>query len=397
MSQAVPVPEVPKGTEPTAKKSSQGLLCMWHGLSFGGLLKVLARKPKFGWSYLPRWASIVVMSLINSAQNTVEWLLYARKIRETQIDIPPVFILGHWRSGTTMLHNLMVLDPEVTYPNLYTCLYPGHFLLTESIMAPLTEKLLPETRPQDNIPVSWYEPQEEDIALALDCQISPYMIAAFYDERDKYERFFDCRDMKPQELKAFKASFLKLMKKLTIRKKARIVTKNPGHTLKVPTLLEMFPDAYFIYIRRDPYDVFRSTVHNRNVMIGENKLGPVCMDRTEDDALYFYDKTIRVYEETKSLIPAGRLHELRYEDLEADPFREVQKIYQSLQLPGWERVEPKLLAQLPKLKSYKKNAFRMDRATMERVYSRVKWVFDLYGYPSRLDESSTELVAAKQS
>ncbi|MFN9717196.1 MAG: sulfotransferase family protein [Planctomycetota bacterium] len=369
---------------------------MWHGLTFSGLLKLLAQKPRFGWSYVPRWASIFVMSVANSIQNGMEWLLYARKIRATTIDLPPVFILGHWRSGTTMLHNLMVLDPEVTYPNLYTCLYPGHFLLTESIMAPLTEKLLPETRPQDNIPVSWYEPQEEDIALALDCLISPYMIAAFYDEREKYERFFDSRDMLPHELKAFKASFLKLMKKLTIRRNARIVTKNPGHTLKIPVLLEMFPDAYFIYIRRDPYDVFRSTVHNRTVMIGENKLGPVSMDKTESDTLYFYEKTIRAYEETKGMIPPGRLHELRYEDLEADPLHETQRIYEALQLPGWERVEPKLSEQLPKLKAYKKNAFRMDRATMEMVYSRVQWVFDLYGYPSRMEDASQPHVATPQ-
>jgi hypothetical protein len=387
-TEAVSVSKTTAKTDSSVKASSQGLLCMWHGLTFGRLLKLLMQKPRFAWAYVPRWLSIFAMSLLNSAENAVEWLIYSRRIKRTRIEIPPVFILGHWRSGTTMLHNLMVLDPEVTYPNLYTCLYPGHFLLTESVMAPLTEKLLPETRPQDNIPVSWYEPQEEDIALALDCLISPYMIAAFYDEKEKYERFFDCREMRPHELSKFKASFMKFMKKLTVRKNARIVTKNPGHTLKVPTLLEMFPDAYFIYIRRDPYAVFRSTVHNRMVMIGENKLGPVSMDNTEDDALYFYEKTIRVYEETKGLIPAGRLHELKFEDLEVDPLGETRKIYEALQLPGWDRVEPKLLEQLPSLKAYKKNAFRMDRSTMEKVYEKVKWVFDLYGYSCRMDDAS---------
>lgn len=67
---------------------------------------------------------------------------------------------------------------------------------------------------------------------------------------------------------------------------------------------------------------------------------------------------------------------------------ETRKIYEALQLPGWDRVEPRLLEQLPSLKAYKKNAFRMDRSTMEKVYGKVKWVFDLYGYSSRMDDAS---------
>lgn len=388
-AEAIPVSTAAAKTEASVKTSSQGLLCMWHGLTFGRLLQLLAQRPRFGWAYVPRWLSIFAISLVNSAENLAETLIYSRKVRNTRIEVPPLFILGHWRSGTTMLHNLMVLDPEVTYPNLYHCLYPGHFLLTESIVAPLTEKLLPETRPMDNIKVSWSEPQEEDIALALDCLISPYMLVAHYDQREKYERFFDTRDMTPRELDIWKRSFLTFMKKLAFRKNTRIVTKNPGHTLKIPTLLEMFPDARFIYIRRDPYAVFKSTVHLRHTMVAENTLGPVSMDCSEDDALHFYDKTIRTYEETKGLIPAGRLHELKFEDLEVDPMGQMKKIYDSLQLSGWERVEPKLTELLPSLKSYKKNAFRMDRSTMEKVYNKVKWVFDLYGYSNRMDDSPT--------
>jgi hypothetical protein len=253
-------------------------------------------------------------------------------------------------------------------------------------MVPLTGKLLPETRPMDNIKVTWAEPQEEDIAQALDCLISPYMLVAHYENRAMYERFFDCRDMKPHELTRWKSSLMRFMQKLTLRRAVGIVSKNPGHTLKIPTLLEMFPDARFIYIKRDPYAVLKSTVHLRRTLIAQNTLGPVSMATTEDDALYFYEKTIRTYEETKGLIPPGHLYELSFEDLEVDPLGETKKIYDALQLTGWERVEPKLTEQLPSLLSYKKNAFRMDLTMMERAYSKVKWVFDLYGYPSRLND-----------
>jgi hypothetical protein len=85
------------------------------------------------------------------------------------------------------------------------------------------------------------------------------------------------------------------------------------------------------------------------------------------------------------LIPKGRLHEIRFEDLEQDPLGQIRQIYQAISLPGWNLVEPKIQAQLPALKAYKKNAFRMDKDTMRRVHSRLKWVFDLYGYPCHLD------------
>lgn len=362
---------------------------MWHGLTMSGLYNLIRLRPAVSWKYVPRWVSIAILSIFNSLNCLLERLIYGRRIRQATITHPPVFILGHWRSGTTMLHNLMSMDPQVTFPNLYHCVNPGHFLLTENILAPLTSRFLPATRPMDNVETGWGEPQEEDIALALDCGISPYMMAAFTGRRSVYERFFDPRDMSPQELSRWKASFLRLMKKLTIRSNRTIVTKNPGHTFRIPVLLEMFPDAKFVYIRRDPYAVYQSTMHLRRTMLSENSLGPTDFSTSEEDMLYFYEKCIRTYEETKTLIPAGHLYELRFEDMEKDPLGEIRKVYHNLNLPGWERLEPKIQEKLPSLKAYRKNAFRMDRETMRAVYSRLKWVFDLYQYPCQMDDEST--------
>ncbi len=357
---------------------------MWHGLTLSGLWNLLRMKPRVSWSYLPRWITIALVSGLNSLYGVLEKLFFGRQVARTEILHPPLFILGHWRSGTTMLHNLMSLDPQVTFPNLYQCVNPGHFLLTERILAPLTKRFLPETRPMDNVAAGWDEPQEEDIALALDCQISPYLMTAFSDRREVYERYFDPRDMTESERSIWKQSFLGLLKKLTYRKNCSIVTKTPAHTFRISTLLEMFPDARFVYIKRDPYAVYQSTLHLRRTMFTENSLGPPEFSANEEDTLYFYEKCIRTYEETKGLIPSGRLHEIRFEDLEQDPLGQIRQIYHSLNLPGWNQVEPKIQAQLPALKAYKKNAFRMDADTMQRVYSRLKWVFDLYGYSGQI-------------
>jgi hypothetical protein len=369
------------------KASRQGVICMWHGLGVRGWLKLLRHKPKLTAPYAFRWASISALSVMTSAQNLLESAVYGRKVAGTAIEHPPIFVLGHWRSGTTLLHNLLTMDPELTYPNLYQCMYPGHFLLTESIIPKLTKFFIPKTRPMDNMATAWHTPQEDEIALAMDCGLSPYLMLAFHMRQDIYGRFYDPRDMTTEERATWKASLLRLIQKLTIRKNRSVVLKSPSHTYRVATLLEMFPNAKFIYIYRDPYAVYNSSMHLRQTMFSENSLYPSSMEGSEDEMVMMYEKCIRTYEETKSLIPAGNLHEIRFEDLEVDPLGEVAQTYKALGLSSWASAEPFIKAEVPKLTTYRKNSFRMDRTKMEKIYGRIKWIFDQYGYSSRLENS----------
>ena len=80
------------------------------------------------------------------------------------------------------------------------------------------------------------------------------------------------------------------------------------------------------------------------------------------------------------------MHEVRFEDLEADPLGQIKLVYEKLGLTGWPLVEPQIQQQLPELLKYKKNKFEMAEALMQRVYEAWKPSFDLYGYPSRLPE-----------
>ena len=58
-------------------------------------------------------------------------------IAHTEIHEHPIFVIGHWSSGTTLLHELLVCDPRHTYPDTYACLAPNHFLLTRRVMTVL--------------------------------------------------------------------------------------------------------------------------------------------------------------------------------------------------------------------------------------------------------------------
>lgn len=358
----------------------QSFFCMWHGLTPGGMVRMLSYRPEFAWSYLPRWLSIAAMSFTNSLENTGESLVYGRTIQRTTLQHPPVFILGHWRSGTTLLHNLMALDANFTYPNLYQCMCPGHFLLTERLVAPLTAFCLPRTRPMDNLPMGWNVPMEDEMAIAVACGLSPYLMAAFQDRREVYERFLDPDSLPLDERRRWEQAFLTLLKKLQIRDAKAILLKSPTHTFRIPTLLRLFPEAKFVYLVRNPYAVLQSTLHLRRTMMMVNSLEPPRGLTAFEDTCLLYEKCIRRYEETKSQIPAGQLHELRFEELEAEPIACLETIYDRLQLPGWEELRPAVEEQVTSLRAHQKNRLSLDEQTKQGISERFRWIFELYGY-----------------
>lgn len=375
---------VAKADRPASKSKKQGHFCVWHGLTFGTWMRLLASRPPMHWTSLPRMASITALSVLNSSNALWESVLFGGKIARQKIEHPPIFILGHWRSGTTLLHNLMTMDPQFTYPNLYQVMYPGSFLLTERIVTKLTGWVLPETRPMDNIPAGWALPQEDEMALLALTLMSPYLMLAHQGDPEKTRRFFDLKQLTPAERRRWEDAFMTFVKKLTVRDNKPVVLKSPSHTFRIPVLLEMFPNAKFVYIYREPYAVYNSGMHLRKTLFRENGLGKPNFKGMEEEVLQVYADCIDIYEGTKHLIPAGRLHEMKFEELEANPLSEMKKVYDSLGLGGWDKVEPVIQKELPALNEYRKNEFQMDEGTMRTVYSRWKKSFDIYGYPSRL-------------
>ena len=70
---------------------------------------------------------VTLVSLMNSLFWLMQSALYGRKIAATDIEEDPIFVIGHWRSGTTLLHELLILDPRHTYPDTFACFAPNHF------------------------------------------------------------------------------------------------------------------------------------------------------------------------------------------------------------------------------------------------------------------------------
>jgi len=159
-----------------------------------------------------------------------------------------------------------------------------------------------------------------------------------------------------------------------------MLLKNPVNTARIRILLELFPNAKFIHVYRNPYVVYKSTQRfYRSVLklVGLQELTEAELDR---NILDFYRQMMQRFFKEKHLIPKGHLTEVRYEDLEKEPIGELERIYAELSLPGWETARPRIEAYLATLDDYAKNHHAYTLRDIDRVQQEWGFALDQWGY-----------------
>src|SRR5260370_40110256 len=89
----------------------------------------------------------------------------------------------------------------------------------------------------------------------------PYLTIAFPNRPPQYPEFLDLEGLPPQALRRWKQTFLRFLQQITFRDPRRLILKSPPHSCRIKVLLQLFPEARFVHIVRNPYVVFPSTVH----------------------------------------------------------------------------------------------------------------------------------------
>ncbi|MEM6413449.1 MAG: sulfotransferase [Pseudomonadota bacterium] len=298
-------------------------------------------------------------------------------------DMPaPIFLLGHWRSGTTHLYNTLVKSEAFGFvPPVATGL-PWDLFGIGKTFAPLLERALPEHRYIDNIPVTPDSPQEDEIAIANMSELSfyhgIYFPSAFSEFLNRGLFFDGCT---PKEIEQWKERFVYLMRKLTKLFDGRpMMIKNPVYTGRFALLQEMFPDAKFIHIHRNPYDVFVSMQNFYKKLLAEFALQDYSHVDVDETILHVYDRMMRAFEEDAKTVKPENFVELRYDDLDQDAMGAMQDIYTRLDLPGFETAAPKFQAYLATIKSFEKNKFTYSDETAEKVESHLGYFIEKWGY-----------------
>jgi len=361
--------------------------------SFSNWIKLLWQNRDIDVKYIPRVMSVTLSTFLTSPLRLYESIRYGRVVRNTVIPHAPIFIVGHWRTGTTHLHNLLSQDKSLGHVSVFQVTSPGFCLVGDTIIKkPLSvfQKKLHPTREIDNIPLLMDNPEEEDVAIS---NMSPYSYLHMYSfpRRARYffERYITYFDKLPEATRAKWAElYLTILRKATIKTGGkRLVIKNCADSARIQALLNLFPDARFIHIYRNPYHVYRSTLFLYKTVLPRAQLHEINPDEIETWVIDFYTQLMQKFITEKAFIPDGHLVEVKYEDLEKAPLDQLRKIYETLSLPGFDEAEPDFRAYLASIAGYKKNPQEMDDSVIEKVNQHWQFALDELGY-NRLESAS---------
>lgn len=377
-----PKPAVPTDSPPRSRRPP---LPFWMGCDVAAWARLLARH---GFAiHRSRWRAALVVSgvsIINSVLGLAQRAIYGPRVAATPVDAAPIFILGHWRTGTTLLHELLGQDPRHAFPTTYECFAPHHFLLTRSWLPARLGRLAPSRKPLDNMAAGWERPQEDEFALCLLGQPSPYERIAFPNRLGAGAGTMDLRGLSPRALRRWKRTMLRFVQALTLAHPGhRLVFKSPPHTCRIPLLLELFPDARFLHIVRDPYAVYPSTLHMWRAICSVHSLQPIDWERLPEHVLGTFVRLYERLEEGKQLIPPGQFCELRYEDLLRDPVGQLEGVYRALALGDFEPARSALETHLAGIDRYETNRYLLTAEERRTITDRWGQVIQRYGYAVR--------------
>jgi omega-hydroxy-beta-dihydromenaquinone-9 sulfotransferase len=355
------------------------------GSSVKGLTRTLWRHGGVSARFYPQLLLIAACVLLRVPGCAAEGLRVARRIRRVSFDPPPVIIVGHWRSGTTFLHNLMSRDPRFCYPTILDALRPYDFYPNpfEFISRRVLLRFVPPVRPMDDMRLDPDLPQEDELALAT--MGAPSFLNCFYFPAHMREVFaqeilFEGADERC--LRAWRDALSYYLTKLAaLHAGRRLLLKNPAHSARIPHLRALFPGAKFIHIHRDPVDVFHSARKLYRSMLAVSALqdhGGVDID---EHILWSYPAVMTRLLDALDGLPAGTALALRYDDLVADPVNAVDHIYRELNLGNFEPIRPAIAAYAAE--HWRKTTPQsVDPQTASRIASRWDAVRKRLGYPS---------------
>ncbi len=336
--------------------------------------------------FRPRVAAVGLTTLATSPLRLVERLRFERQVAACPLHPEPVFVLGHWRTGTTHLLNLLAQDPQFGCLTTFQAMVPGFCLMASGRGKRWLARSLAKSHPTreiDNMPLDLEAPQEEAFALAnLTPSASLHVFTLPRQGLEIFERYGLLEGLSAAERREWVQTYVGVLRKATFAAQGRrLVLKDPANTGRMRALLELFPRARFVHIVRDPHRVLPSTVGIYRVVLAKAMLQRVSDAEIEELVLAIYERLMKKYLAERALVPSGQLAEVRYEELEERPLAELERIYGELALGGFAAAAPRFRAYLAGVGEFRKNQYRVDAAVAAKVSERWGFALDEWRYP----------------
>jgi hypothetical protein len=366
-----------RGLQHITRAISPGYLA---GISFGDWLRLLSENrfsiaPRF----LPRAAAVSVFSILNSL--TLGGRAQDVPMGECAWTCEPLFILGHWRSGTTHLLNLLGADARFVAPTLLQVVFPRCRHRRLGILKKMSAPLVPRIRAVDGMRLSLDALEEDERALCVLFRRSPYLSMVFPNREREYDRYLTLADVPAEERRRWQAALLGFVRRLAATPGRTPLLKSPPHTCRIRLLLDLFPRAKFVHIHRHPFEVFQSTRHLLAVWHERHAVQHRDLTQLDERVIRQYREMYDVFFRERSLIPEGQFHEIAFANLEREPRREIRALYERLTLPALSLAELRIERYLASVAGYKRNNYdQLPRPTRERILKEWAHSFDEWEY-----------------
>ncbi len=330
--------------------------------------------------YMPKTIIVTVLILLLSPLVIYEKLRFSKKIKNVKITKSPIFIIGHWRTGTTFLHSLMTQDDCFDYLTLAELAFPNIILGSRKLIHSILKPFIPKRRKTDKVPMSTRMPHEHEYGLMHLTLLSPYTGSFFPKNINHYLKYTSFKDATEQEREEWKNALVYLLRKKTYQNGGKqLVLKSPFDTARIEIILEIFPNAKFIHIYRNPYEVFFSTLRMHHT----NKRFYLLQKPNFDFKDFILNFFLILYDNFLNdlhLIPEGNIVEVKYENLANDPIKELSKIYNTLSLYDIPYPNNKIHSYLDSIGKHKVHKYNISSADKEMIYICWHEMIDRWNY-----------------
>ncbi|MCK9613595.1 MAG: sulfotransferase [Bacteroidales bacterium] len=343
------------------------------GIETNSLLKLvkaynISYKPK----YIFRFLFLLQNALWASFFKKLEQNRYARQLEMAEKPENPVFIIGHWRTGSTFLHQLMSLDENIVTTSLFQTLHPDGFKCAYPYFRPLMKMFLGSTRPFDKMKINMDVPQEDEFALLRLTAFSP-MLGMVFPEKETFflKKIYGFLPDGEKNLENWKKQLLRFYTKVVWNKPGRLLIKNPYHSFRIQHLKEMFPAARFIHIYRNPLHVVPSTLNMWSVVGAQNNLNARWRNPDIADVAEVLGSLLDNVEKDLKQLPAETYTEIRYEDMIKNPIETLLEAYKHLGIELTPGFEQKVKKYVEENKNYSKSNFVLTAAEKEIIVQKL--------------------------
>jgi hypothetical protein len=270
----------------------------------------------------------------------LNWKSQQRRLETLALPDDPVFILGLWRSGTTVLHELLTACTAWTTPQTWQCFHPSTCFLTKA-----PAKDMEVGRPMDQGRITSLGPQEDEFALLLLGEPSAYR--AFIDPR----RFDECAALLwPEHQAALPRWELFLRGIAASAAGSRVLLKSPGHSFRVPMLRAAFPRAKFIWAGRQTGGLLASNLRMWRAMIEQYAFWSCPEGALEA----FLGQALRAgsgaLERCLNEVPREQMLWVDFEELGKNPKGLLERVFDFLNSGGTPPVRPSIEQALERVK-----------------------------------------------